>query len=115
MRQHRAFRAASSARGVENRSQITARPTRCFEFGGRGGDRRRECPITLDSETFDGPQVERLRKRANRLEPVGTAKGERRFGVAKKIFELGERVGGVQRQQNRARSKASEHDNDHVS
>ena len=79
-----------------------------------GGDRRRECPITLDSETFDGPQVERLRKRANRLEPVGTAKGERRFGVAKKIFELGERIGSVQRQENRARSKTSERNNDHV-
>ena len=115
VRQHRAFRAAGGARGIENRGQIAARPWRGFELSRRGVDRRGESSIALDAEALDRTQVERLRERTNCLEPVGTAEGERRFGVAKEIFELGERIGGVQRQQHRARPKTSQGDDNHVS
>ncbi len=60
-------------------------------------------------------QVEPLGERTHRLESVGPAEGQRWFGVAKEIFELGERIGSVQRQQHRARAQASKGDNDHVS
>ena len=55
-----------------------------------------------------------MRERANRLERVGAAEGQRRLGVAEEIFELGERIGGVQRQQNRAGAKASQREHDCV-
>src|ERR1700722_17520219 len=114
MRQHRAFRAAGGAGRIEDRSKVIARPWRGFELGWRRGDRRSEGSITFDAKTLDRTQVELLRERANGLEPVGTAEGERRFGVAKEIFELGKRVGRVQRQQHRPRPKTSGGDANHV-
>src|ERR1700723_4257751 len=114
MCQHRAFRAAGGARSIENRGQIVARPWRGFELGRRGVDRRSETSIAIDAETLDRTQVERLRERTNSLEPVWTAKGQRRFGVAMKIFELSKGIGRVQRQQHCARPKASEGNDDHV-
>ena len=48
------------------------------------------------------------------VEPVGPAEDERGLGVAEEIFELGQRIGGVQRQQDRAGAKAGQRDHNHV-
>ena len=112
--EHRALRAAGGARGIEDRGQIAAGARRRLELRRRGGDRIGECSIAIDAEALDRTQAELPRKRSNRLDLAGPAEGQRRLGVAKEIFELGERIGGVQRQQNRAGAKASQREHDCV-
>ncbi len=55
-----------------------------------------------------------MRERLDGGERFGLAKRQRRLSVGKKIFELGERISRVQRQQRRAGAKARERDHDHV-
>ena len=114
MRQHRPFRAAGRARGVEDRRQIVACARDRLERGRRGGDSPGEGSIALHAEAFDPRQAELQRERPDRLELIGAAENERGLGVAEEIFEFGKRIGGVQRQEDRAGAKARERDHDHV-
>ena len=114
MRQHRPFRAAGRARGVEDRRQIVACARDSLEHSRRGGDSPGEGSIALHAEAFDPRQAELQRERPDRLDLIGAAENERGLGVAEEIFEFGKRIGGVQRQEDRAGAKAGERDHDHV-
>ena len=108
MRQHRALGAAGGARRIKDRGEIAARAGGVGKFRRRfrGGFGQRALPA----------RVERLH-RANAVlgRDLGKtrlfrriAHNERRLGVANEIIEFGERVGGVERQIDRAGAQRRE-------
>ena len=63
-------------------------------------------------EAFDRVEAELGGERARRRQRFRPADRQRRRGVGEKIFELGERIGGVERQQRRPRLEAGERQHD---
>ena len=114
VRQHRALGAAGRARGVEDRRQIVGSARDRLERRGRRGDLLGEGSISRDAEALDRGQAELRCERSQGSEPIGPAERQRGLGVAEEIFELGERIGGVQRQKHGAGAKAGERDHDRV-
>ena len=114
MGQHRALRAARGAGGVENGGQIVGRARHGGEIGRSRRDAASERAVSVDAETFDRLQAELSREVAQRSERSRPADRQRGAGVGEEIFELGERVGGVERQQRGARLQAGEREHDHV-
>ena len=114
MRQHRAFRATGGAGRVENRGEIVAGARHVRKFiGARPGEIeqravrvRAQCLDCRDAELVgDGGQGGLFLRRAD---------DDARLGVANEVFELGERVAGVERQVGRAGAQAGEIEQDGV-
>ena len=114
MRQHGALRAAGRAGRVEDGREIVGRARDRLEVGGRCRDPLGERSVTRYAEAHDSGETEFLREPANVMERVLLAYGQRRLRIAQKIFKLGKRIGGVQRQQRGPRAEACERKDDHV-
>ena len=113
MREHRALRAARRAGRVEDGGEIVARARDLRQFARASLRRARQrCPRR-------GRRDFRLRAAPSRSASArtssssrGPAERQRRAGVVKEIFELGQRIGGVERQQRRAGAKTGEREHD---
>ncbi len=97
--QHRALGAARGARRVEDGGEIVRSAVDVGEGRSLAGRERGERPLPLG--------VQRLHRRAagDRLDAVelgGIAHDQRRLGVADEIVQFGQRVGVVERQEDRA-------------
>ena len=113
--QHRALGAAGGAGGVEDRGEIV---------GARAGPSRiPSAAAAIFSAKVPSRATPRLsaagRPSFLASSRVGDSRSGRQrvkrgLGVAEEIFELGERIGGVQRQQRRPRPQAGEHQHDRV-
>ena len=114
MGQHRAFGTASGAGRVEYRREIVARTRNGLEVGGRRGELLGESAIMRRTEALHGGEAEFSGKRANRLQRIGPADGQRRLGVTEKILKLGERIRRIERQERGARAQAREQKHDDV-
>ena len=114
MREHRAFRAPGRAGGIKDRRQIVGRARNGRQTRRRGADALGKAAVAARAQTFDRQQAELCDERAHRLKRSRPADRQRRLGVGQKIFELGQRIGDIQRQQHRAGAQAREHQHDHV-
>ena len=94
------------------RSSAPARDRR--RFVARGGDLLGEAPVAPRPEAFDRIEAELGGERARRRQRFRAADRQRRRGIVEKILELGERIGGVERQQRRPRLEAGERQHDRV-
>ena len=82
--------------------------------GPRGVDPFGEAAVALRAEALDRMQAELGGQRAHGIEPFRAADRQRRRGVGEKIPELGERIGGIERQQRRPRLEAGERQHDAI-
>ena len=114
VRQHRALGAAGGAGGVEDRGEIVGSARDRLEIQRHGFHFLGESPVPRDAEALGRRQAELSCKLARRRQHVGAAEGQRRLGVAEEIFEFGERIGRVQRQERGPRPQASERQHDRV-
>ena len=114
MRQHRAFRAAGRAGRVEDRREILGRARDRLEPGGRSGDPLCEGSVARRAEALHRSQSEPVGERAHGVQGLGPAHRQRRLRIAQEIFELGQRIGGVQRQQRSAGAQARKREHDRV-
>ena len=80
----------------------------------RSGDLVGEASVALRAEAVDRIEAELGGERAHGIERLRAADRQRRRGVGEKILELGERVGGVERQQRRPRLEAGQRQHDRV-
>ncbi len=107
MREHRAFGAAGGAGRVKDRCKII-RPTCDYGRYRRIGGRQEQRAVVLGAERLDRPDAELVRERLYASFVLGPADYEAGLGVGQEIFELGQRVGGVERQIHGARAHAGE-------
>ena len=116
MRQHRALRAARRARSVEDGGEIVGRARRPAAVRSRRArSRSAKLPSPCARRGFRPPRRPSSRaERAHRLEHRGPAERQRRAGVGEEIFEFGQRIGGVQRQQRGPGAKTGERQHDGV-
>ena len=113
--QHRALRAPGGARGVEDGGEIVGAARDRRRFVRRGGDLVRRSRRRASSRGCRPPRARAWRRaRASDVERLRAADRQRRRGVGEKIFELGERIGGVERQQRRPRLEAGERQRDAI-
>ena len=99
MGQHRALATASGAGRVKDRREVVGRARYGLEVGGRRGDLLDESTIMRRTEALHGGEAEFSGQRANRLQRIGPADGQRRLGVTEKILKLCERIRRIERQQ----------------
>ena len=94
MGQHRALRAPGSARGIEDRREIVGLAARPAAVLRSRSDALEKAAIPFGAENFDPAQPEPRRERAHAPSVEGR-RASARGRVGEKIFEFGERVGGV--------------------
>ena len=114
MGEHRALRAARRARSVEDGREIVGRARDRRQFAPRRRDRLGEPAVAARAETFDRRQGQLGSERAHRLEARGAAQRQRRPGVGEEIFEFGQGIGGIERQQRRPRAETRQRQHDRV-
>ena len=101
MRQHRALGTSGGAGSVENGREVVVRARHRHEFRLRVGGGIRQRTLAVASQRFDpGANLRRDRTDALRLRRV--AHHQRGLGVGDEIFQLVQRVGGIERQIHRA-------------
>ena len=108
VRQHRALRAAGGARRVEDRREVIFAPVNICEVRAhraRGLDQR---AVFLHAQRLDMGDARARRHGCELFAAGGIAHENLRLGVAEKILDLRGRVGGVERQEDRARAQACE-------
>ena len=112
--EHRPFRAPGRAGGIENRGEIVGRAGNRRQLPRRRVDAGGERAVAGDAEALHRLEAQSGAQRPNRLQRGRAADRQRRPGVGEEIFQLGQRVGGIERQQRRAGAKTGEAEHDSV-
>ena len=115
MGQHRPLRAPGGARGVENGGEIVGRARNRRRSRARPPRfARRTCRRASRPRLSTAFRPSLAASSRSAASEAGAADRQRRAGVGEEIFEFGERIGGVERQQRRAGLQAGERQHDHV-
>ncbi len=107
MGQHRALRASGGAGGIENGDEVVPADFAIGEDAVLAVRRLHERAVTADAKRHHVGAVA-LGKLGNCRHALRPDNDDFRFGVAKEIVELGQRIGGVERQKHRAGPRAGE-------
>jgi len=84
------------------------------EIGALGVDALGKAAVAAGAQALDGGQAELVSESAHGLQRRRTAEDEGRLGIGKEIFELGQRIGDIERQQRGAGAMAGEQQHDHI-
>ncbi len=106
--QHRALRPPGRAGSVEDRGEVFGAPRHIGELRRQPGRLGRQAAVALLPQRAADAGAQPRHQRRHRLAVLRPADNQPRFGIADEVLDLGQRIGGVERQEHRAGPQTGE-------